>query len=212
MKIGVLWDLDGTLLNTLEDLADATNYALERHGYPTRTIDEVRQFVGNGAARLIRLAVPEGADPQPVLETFGVYYESHCQIKTRAYDGILEALAEVGRKYPMAIVSNKPDFAVKPLCRQYFGDIYGLGESPDCPRKPAPDMVFKAMRAIGVDACVYVGDSDVDVLTAKNAGMPCLSVLWGFRDRECIAAAGGTYFCQDPKQLLAALDSIVRDM
>lgn len=211
-KIGILWDLDGTLLNTLEDLTAATNYALRQHGYPSRTFDEVRSFVGNGAARLIRLAVPEGADPQPVLKTFGAYYETHCQIKSGPYNGILETLRQVGSKYPMAIVSNKPDFAVKPLCKQYFGDIYALGESPDCPRKPAPDMVFKAMKAIGVDACIYVGDSDVDVLTAKNAGMPCLSVLWGFRDRECIEKAGGTHFCEDPKQLLSALDSIASDL
>ena len=211
-KIGILWDLDGTLLNTLDDLADATNYALGRHGYPPRTIDEVRRFVGNGAARLIHLAVPEGEDPCPVLETFREYYEANCQVKTRASDGILDALAQVGQKYPMAIVSNKPDFAVKPLCKQYFGDIYALGESPDCPRKPAPDMVFKAMDAIGVDTCIYVGDSDVDVLTAKNAGVPCLSVLWGFRDRECITAAGGTHFCHEPKQLQTALDNIANSL
>ena len=207
-QLGILWDLDGTLLDTLEDLADATNYALAQHGYPARTFEEVRSFVGNGAARLIQSAVPEGEDHQPVLETFRAYYESHCQVKTRPYAGVLEALKAVGQKYPMAIVSNKPDFAVKPLCKQYFGEIYALGETPDCPRKPAPEMVFKAMKAIGVDACIYVGDSEVDVLTAKNAGVPCLSVLWGFRDRACIQAAGGIHFCSDPAQLPAALDAI----
>ena len=211
-KLGILWDLDGTLLNTLEDLTDATNYALMQHGHPARSLQEVRSFVGNGAARLIQLAVPDGADSQPVFDTFRAYYENHCQVKTRPYDGILEALTQVGRQYPMAIVSNKPDFAVKPLCRQYFGDIYALGESAACPRKPSPDMVFQAMEAIGVEACIYVGDSDVDVLTAQNAGVPCLSVLWGFRDRECIENVGGTHFCENPEELLSTLDSIANSL
>ncbi len=215
MKIGVLFDLDGTLLNTLEDLQDATNYALRAHGCPERTLEEVRMFVGNGAERLIRLAVPGRQDDPPVeqvLATFHRYYTAHCQGKTRAYDGILEALEQVGRKYPMAIVSNKPDSAVKPLCKLYFGDIYARGESADCPRKPAPDMVYKAMAAIGVDTCIYVGDSDVDVMTAKNANVPCLSVLWGFRDRECMEQVGGSHFCADPKDLLASLDAIAEKM
>ena len=209
MKIGILWDLDGTLLDTLEDLADGVNYALAQFGYPLRTLEEVRRFVGNGAKRLIDQAVPGDVDPQSVFDVFRTYYSANCQIKTKPYEGIPEALAELGKKYPMAVVSNKPDMAVKPLCAQYFPGIFARGESEDCPRKPAPDMVYKAMAEIGVDSCVYVGDSEVDVLTAKNAGVPCLSVLWGFRDREEIEAAGGVYFCETREELVRKLEEII---
>ena len=212
MKIGILWDLDGTLLDTLEDLADGVNYALREFGYPERTLEEVRRFVGNGAFNLIRQAVPEGTDPDPVFETFKTYYNAHCQIKTKPYEGILAVLAELGKKYPMAVVSNKPDSAVKPLCRQYFPGLYARGESTDCPRKPAPDMVVKAMADIGVEKCIYVGDSEVDVLTAKHAAVPCLSVLWGFRDRQEIAEAGGTHFCDDVADLPRKLEEMIRDL
>jgi phosphoglycolate phosphatase len=169
----------------------------------------VRRFVGNGARNPIVQAVPEGADVDMVLDTFREYYNAHCQIKTKAYDGILEALAVLGEKYPMAVVSNKPDSAVKPLCQQYFPGLYARGESADCPRKPAADMVYKAMEAIGVDRCVYVGDSEVDVLTAKNAGVPCLSVLWGFRDRDIIQAAGGTDFCESTGELVQKIEGMI---
>ena len=206
---GILWDLDGTLLDTLQDLTDAVNYSLRCFGYPERTLEEVRAFVGNGTRKLITRAVPEGADWEPVYEEYRVYYDAHCQIKTRPYPGIMGALAQLGGKYPMAIVSNKPDSAVKPLCRQYFPGIYALGEKADCPRKPAPDMVHRAMAEIGVDRCVYVGDSEVDVLTAKNAGVPCLSVLWGFRDREEIAQMGGVHFCSDPAGLAEKIEEII---
>lgn len=209
MKTGILWDLDGTLLDTLQDLADAVNHALSRFGYPRRTIEEVRRFVGNGATRLLALAVPEGADPEPVLACFRGYYNAHCRVKTKPYDGISEALAYLGAKYPMAIVSNKPDSAVKTLCADYFPGIYALGERPGCPRKPAPDMVCRAMAEIGVERCVYVGDSEVDVLTAQNAGVPCLSVLWGFRDRADMEEAGGRHFCESPQDLIAALEELM---
>ena len=204
----ILFDLDGTLLNTLDDLADATNAALAHFGCPGRTTDEVRQFVGNGAERLIRLALPGNADDpavSDVLAYFKDYYAAHSQVKTRPYDGIPEALIEVQTEFPVAIVSNKPDNAVKILCSQYFGNVFALGESSACPRKPAPDMVHKAMEAIGADRCIYVGDSEVDVLTAKNAGVPCLSVLWGFRDKEVLVEAGADHFCQVPADLLKIL-------
>ena len=204
MKTGILFDLDGTLLDTLEDLTDATNYALAQLGFPPRTKEEIRSFVGNGAWNQIRLSAPEGTDEQTLqqlLDTYKPYYAAHCQNKTRPYTGIPEVLAAVATKYPTAIVSNKPDIAVKPLCAQYFPGIFALGEKAGCPRKPAPDMVHRAMEAIGVDRCIYVGDSEVDVLTAKNAGVPCISVLWGFRDREEIEAAGGRHFCEDPSRL-----------
>ena len=209
MKTGILWDLDGTLLDTLADLTDALNYAMTQFGYPHRTMEDVRRFIGNGARRLIALSVPEGADVDAVLQVYKTYYDAHCQIKTKPYDGILEALAVLGEKYPMAVVSNKPDSAVKPLCAQYFPGIFARGESADCPRKPAPDMLFKTMEAIGVERCVYVGDSEVDVLTAKNAGVPVLSVLWGFRDRKEIEAEGGQHFCDDPAMLVEKLEEMI---
>jgi len=208
----ILFDLDGTLLNTLDDLVDATNATLTHFGCPERTWEEVRQFVGNGAERLIRLALPGKADDPDVYEVLAYYkdyYAAHSQIKTRPYEGILEALAAVREEFPVAIVSNKPDNAVKILCAQYFGDTYALGESDACPRKPAPDMVCQAMAAIGAERCIYVGDSEVDVLTAKNAGVPCLSVLWGFRDKEILVEAGATHFCEDPADLVNSLKEMI---
>ena len=211
MKTGILFDLDGTLLNTLEDLTDATNYALAAFGHPPRTIREVRRFIGNGAENQIRLSLPEDRkeDLQQVLAVYKPYYTEHCQIKTGPYEGVLDALKVLGEKYPIAIVSNKPDAAVKALCADYFPGIYALGEAAGCPRKPAADMVFKAMEAIGVDRCVYVGDSEVDVLTARNAGVPCLSVLWGFRDRAEIMDAGGSHFCEDTAKLVEKLEELI---
>ena len=208
----VLFDLDGTLLNTLDDLADAVNATLSYFGCPQRTVEEVRQFVGNGAERLIRLALPgktDDPDVQAVLAYFKDYYAAHAQIKTRPYDGILRALEEVKKEYPVAIVSNKPDNAVKILCRQYFGDVYAIGQSSALPRKPAPDMVYQAMETIGAESCIYVGDSEVDVLTAKNAGVPCLCVLWGFRDKQTLVEAGAAHFCGKPADLLKDLKEMI---
>ena len=206
--LGILFDLDGTLLDTLEDLTDAVNYALRRHGYAERTLAEVRRFVGNGTARLIKLSVPEGADYAPVLETYLEYYPAHSQIKTGPYKGILEALETVRSKYPVAVVSNKLDAAVKTMCADYFGDVYARGESSDCPRKPAPDMLYRAMEAVGADSCIYVGDSEVDVVTAKNAGGKCISVTWGFRDEEELVAAGAEHICREPAQLPGIIEKI----
>ncbi|MBR2047304.1 MAG: HAD family hydrolase [Oscillospiraceae bacterium] len=205
--VGILFDLDGTLLDTLEDLADATNFVMDTFGFPRRTIEEVRRFVGNGAMGLIRLAVPEGTAPDRAEEAFRAFqthYRANCQKKTRAYDGIPQVLAWLkDQGYPVAIVSNKPDAAVKVLCADYFPGLYARGEAPDCPRKPAPDMAWKAAEYLGVkpERCIYVGDSDVDVRTARNAGMEPLSVLWGFRDEQEIRAAGGIHFCRTPAEL-----------
>ena len=210
-RIGILFDLDGTLLDSLEDLKDATNAALTHFGCPTRSLAEIRSFVGNGARNQIRLSLP-GKPDDPELDTilgwYKEYYGAHCQIKTAPYTGILEALEEIRRDYPVAIVSNKPDAAVKTLCARHFPGIYALGEAPDCPRKPAPDMVFKAMQAIGADACIYVGDSEVDIETAKNAGAECVSVLWGFRDRDVLEEAGGTHFCETAEMLSTVIGAI----
>ena len=211
MKTGILFDLDGTLLNTLEDLLDATNVALAQFDCPARTLAELRTFVGNGARNQIRLSLP-GRDDDPdldeVLAFYKEYYSAHCQNKTAPYPGVMEALAELGKEFPLAIVSNKPDAAVKTLCARYFPGVYALGEAADCPRKPAPDMVFKAMKEIGVERCIYVGDSEVDIRTANNADVPCVSVLWGFRDRDVLEAEGGAHFCGTMEDMV----SLIREL
>lgn len=206
---GLLFDLDGTLLNTLDDLADSLNHTLAAFGYPTRTLEETRRFVGNGALELIRKAIPAGEDPQPVLKAFQTYYQSHCQVKTAPYPGILAALHQLHSRYPIAVVSNKPDAAAKALCALHFPGIYALGESPACPRKPAGDMVFAAMAAIGVETCLYIGDSEVDVATARNAGVPCLSVTWGFRDEAELKQAGANHFCTAPENLPDTIEKLL---
>lgn len=212
MKTGILFDLDGTLLDTLEDLQDSVNYALAQYGCPPRTLTEVKEFIGNGARKLIERSLPgkeNDPDVDEVLATYQAYYKTHSRIKTKPYDGILQALKEISDKYPIAIVSNKPDAATKALCKDFFGDVYARGESNDCPRKPAPDMLQKAMEIIGVDTCIYVGDSEPDVQTARNLGVKCLSVLWGFRDRKTLEQAGGEYFCDHPAKLLQMLEQML---
>ena len=210
MKTGIIFDLDGTLLDTLGDLCDSVNYALRFHGHPVRTLEEVRRFVGNGIGNLIQRAAPEGADTDAVLQTFREYYHAHSQVKTCPYEGIVAALNGIREKYPVAIVSNKVDSAVKPLCEMFFPGVYALGETSQCPRKPAPDMVYRAMADIGVEKCLYIGDSEVDVTTAANANVECLCVTWGFRDREDLIAAGGKYFCDDPTDLMRMIESMLR--
>ena len=204
----MIFDLDGTLLDTLGDLHDSVNYALEQVGLPKRSMLEVRRFVGNGARNLITQAVAGRADVEEVLTIFQRHYAAHCQIKTAPYLGISQVLEQLMEDYPVAIVSNKPDGAVKSLCGQFFPGISAWGETPDRPRKPAPDMVWKAMKELGVRAGIYIGDSEVDVITAENAGLPCVSVLWGFRDREEIEIQGGMYFCEDPEQLPEMIEKI----
>ena len=195
----VVFDLDGTLLNTLEDLADATNYALRTMQMPERTIVEVRAFVGNGVRRLMELSVPGGFDNPKFEETFAVfkkYYGEHCNDKTRAYDGVVPVLRKLKEKgYALAIVSNKIDFAVKELNEIYFEGIVqaAIGEREGVARKPAP-------------TAVYIGDSDVDVMTAKNSGLPCISVLWGFRDKEFLIEHGATNFAEKPEDIVKFLE------
>lgn len=206
-------DLDGTLLDTLEDLADAVNWALRRNGLPQRSLDEVRQFVGNGVRRLMLRAVPEAtADElfERVFADFKSYYVDHCQIKTRLYDGIpemLRALKALGLR--LAIVSNKLQEGVDELYERYFRDTVevAIGERPGVQRKPAPDMVRLALQELEVAAgdAVYVGDSDVDLQTARNSGLPCISVLWGFRDRQFLLDHGATTLIEQPAQLIAHL-------
>ena len=206
---GILFDLDGTLLDTLDDLTDATNHTLAQLGYPLRSREEMRRFVGNGAARQLQQSVPEGEPWEAALELYLPYYSTHCRIKTAPYPGIPETLAALREQYPVAIVSNKPDGATKALCADFFPGICAMGQSDGFPRKPAPDMVFRAMQEIGVDTCIYVGDSEVDILTAKNADVPCISVLWGFRDRKELAAAGGLHFCEEPSRLTETVNALI---
>ena len=204
-----VFDMDGTILDTLEDLKDSTNFALKKCGYPTRSYDEVRRFVGNGIRKLIERAVPEGLTVEQidrVHEVFTEHYKVHCADKTKAYDGIkllLEKLRASGVK--TAVVSNKADYGVQELCKEYFDGLfdYAVGEREGIRRKPAPDAVNEALRVLGIDKseAVYIGDSDVDFETAKNAELPCISVLWGFRDEEFLREKGATLFVRDPAEI-----------
>lgn len=205
-----VFDMDGTILDTLEDLKDSVNYALSECGYPQRTYDEVRSFVGNGIRKLIERAVPEGvsvSDIDRVHEVFTGHYKVHCADKTKAYDGIKPLLEELrANGIKTAVVSNKADYGVQELCKEYFDGLfdYAVGEREGIRRKPAPDSVNEALRVLGVpkSEAVYIGDSDVDYETAVNAGLPCISVLWGFRDEEFLRSKGATLFVREPSEIL----------
>lgn len=208
----VIFDLDGTLLNTLEDLTDAVNFSLKKYHKPERTIKEICSFVGNGIAKLIERSVPKETDvaeQEKILAAFREYYGKHCQDKTAPYKGILEVLEELKeKKIKMAVVSNKADFAVQELIPVYFGDLFtvakGENEAEGIRKKPAPDMVKAALRELGClkEQAVYVGDSDVDLLTAKNAELPCIGVSWGFRGRTFLQENGATMIADEPKEIL----------
>ena len=205
-----IFDLDGTLLNTLNDLAASTNHALRMSGMPERTVEQVRMFVGNGVHKLIERAVPEGTNREQieaVYDEFRKYYMLHGLDSTNSYDGVPEMLAELkqrGKK--MAIVSNKFYAATQELAHHFFGGIIdvAIGERDTIRKKPAPDTVFEALRMLEVEreGAVYVGDSDVDILTARNAGLPCISVLWGFRDRDFLLANGATTLVETPLDII----------
>lgn len=207
-----IFDLDGTLLNTLDDLAASVNYALRTHGMPERTLDEVRSFVGNGVRLLMERAIPEGsANPrfEETFATFRAYYMEHSLDTTRPYDGIPEVIhALKQRGCRLAVVSNKFYAATQELIRHFFPEItvaIGEHEAEGIRKKPAPDTVFEALRQLGVgkEKAVYVGDSDVDLQTAHNSGLPCISVLWGFRNRDFLLAHGATTFISRPEELLS---------
>lgn len=217
-----IFDLDGTLLDTLGDLAASVNYALRTYGMPERSLDEVRRFVGNGVRLLMERAVPDGADnPQfdMVFAAFRQHYMEHSLDTTRPYDGIPEMLLSLkARGCRLAVVSNKMMAATQELIRHFFPDTIevaiGEHEAEGIRKKPAPDTVFAALDALGIPrtnlglsgnpslSAVYVGDSDVDIETAHNAGLPCISVLWGFRDREFLLQHGATTFAAAPDNLL----------
>lgn len=207
-----IFDLDGTLLDTLTDLAASTNYALRTHGMPEHTIDEVRRFVGNGVRKLMERAVPDGAD-NPLFDeafaTFRQYYMEHSLDTTGPYEGIPEMLAALKAKgCHLAVVSNKMMAATQELCRHFFPETIevaiGENEAEGIRKKPAPDTVIAALRQLGVgeEGAVYVGDSDVDIDTARNSNLPCISVLWGFRDRDFLLQHGASTLISAPKELL----------
>ena len=205
-----VFDMDGTILNTLEDLADSTNYALKANGLPERTIDEVRRFVGNGIRLLIERAVPTDTDKKltdKVFDTFKEYYKTHCAVKTRPYDGIKDVLLELRKAGCLtAVVSNKADFAVQDLCKDYFDNLFdfAIGERADIKKKPAPDSVFEVLSKLNVekDNAVYIGDSDVDFATSVNAGMDVIMVGWGFRDEEFLREKGAKRIIKQPSEIL----------
>ena len=210
----VIFDLDGTLLNTLEDLADAVNFVMRANQYPERTVEEVRCFVGNGIRRLMEQAVPKhviGEEFERVFEEFKNYYTEHCQIKTCAYEGIMPLLSCLYEKrYAMAIVSNKNHAAVCELNDIYFKEYINvaIGQKDGIRKKPAPDTVIQALKELGKDKekAIYVGDSEVDFATAKNSGMDCALVTWGFRTVEELAEFSPTAFIDKPEELLGVLE------
>ena len=204
-----IFDLDGTLLSTLADLAASTNYALRTHHMPERSIDEVRRFVGNGVKKLMERAIPDGLN-NPLFEepfaTFRQHYMQHNLDTTQPYPGIMQLLEQLKAEGKnIAVVSNKFYAATRELCRHFFGDLVpvAIGEREDIRKKPAPDTVIEALRELGVDkeGAVYIGDSDVDIMTAKNSGMPCVSVLWGFRDKEFLLEHGATTLISQPEDM-----------
>ena len=207
-----IFDLDGTLLDTLGDLAASVNYALRTHGMPEHSLDDVRRFVGNGVRLLMERAVPDGA-MNPLFDeafaTFRQHYMTHSLDTTRPYNNILETLTALRDKgCHIAVVSNKMMAATQELCRHFFQDTVevaiGENENQGIRKKPASDTVFAALKALGVgkDEAVYVGDSDVDIQTAANAGIPCVSVLWGFRDRDFLVSHGAVTLISNPLELL----------
>jgi phosphoglycolate phosphatase len=219
MKTGkintVIFDLDGTLLDTLDDLADAVNYSLSQFQMPLKTREHVKSYVGNGIRQLMIRAVPNGEENpefERAFDTFKEYYGDHCNVKTKAYSGINEMLRELSRQgVKLAIVSNKVDSAVKELKDRYFGDVdVAIGDREGLPRKPAPDSVLMALNELGstIENAVYVGDSDVDIKTAGNAGLPCISVLWGFRDRKFLEENGADIFAETPLDILHILEAM----
>ena len=212
MRRAVLFDLDGTLMDTLQDLTDATNHTLRHFGCPERTAAEMRYIIGSGAYFQLTAAMGDRAgsvEMEEVYAFYRAYYDVHSQDKTAPYAGVQEALAQIAEKYPVGIVSNKPDPVVKTLCAEFFPGVYALGEDAKVrPRKPAPDMLQKALEDLGADSCIYVGDTQIDLETARNAGVPCLCVLWGFRDKDQLAAAGAEHFCETPNDLPTAIKKL----
>ena len=211
MKHTIIFDLDGTLLNTLEDLTDSVNYVMALHKLPTYTLDQVRAMVGNGIYVLMERAIPGGRSfsaYDTCIAEFQEHYKLHMQDKTSPFPGVLSLLKQLSQEgFGLAVVSNKFDAAVKALCRDYFGDLIpvAIGEHEACgiAKKPAPDTVLEAMRQLDAApaSCIYVGDSDVDIETARNSGIPCISVTWGFRDSSFLLEHGAAVLANDTLEL-----------
>ena len=212
----ILLDLDGTILDTLDDLADSVNFALSSLGHPTRTREEIRHIVGNGVVNLITRALPESATEEQFnecLATFKKHYEKNKTNKTAPYEGVIDVLHELkNRGHKLAIVSNKHNDAVQGLFDLYFTDVadFALGNCDFLPKKPAPDMVWYSIDKLGLsrESAVYIGDSEVDIETAKNSELPCISVSWGFRDEDVLIKSGATTIVRNPCDLIDAIESI----
>ena len=207
--LGVLWDMDGTVLDTLEDLHAAVNVSLRHFSLPEVSLEAVRAGLGNGAAHLVSAVAPAERVPE-VLAFYKPWYDAHCNIKTRPYPGILPLMEALrARGVRQAIISNKPHPAVKALAEAYFPGLLdsAVGESETVRRKPNPDAVLHAVKEMGLslEDCVYVGDTEVDLATARNAGMPCITVTWGFRSREHLLAAGATRMADSAEELASML-------
>ena len=210
----IVFDMDGTVLNTLEDLTISVNYVLEKYGMPKRSLEEYRMFFGNGIRHALELALPEGVSPEildEMVPVFREHYDRHCLDNTRPYDGILDLMKELKDcGYKMAIVSNKIDSAVKELNTRFFSEFVdvAIGEKPGIKRKPAPDTVYEALKELksDVNEAVYIGDSEVDYATAQNSGLKCISVLWGFRDKEYLEEVGAKLFAEKPEDILKILE------
>lgn len=222
-KKAVIFDLDGTLLDTVEDLTDSVNFVLQKHGREKRTIDEIREFVGNGAAKLVlRSLFCCGREDEPknfdkglfdvCFADFMEYYGCHSEIKTKPYENMIFMLEKLSKRgIAVGVVSNKPDFAVKQLCGKYFGEHVkvAVGDCEKFERKPAPDSTLYAIRQLVCEKAVYVGDSDVDIMTAKNAKIPCISVTWGFRDKKFLSEHGATSFADTADELFYKIIDIL---
>ena len=210
MKNTFIFDLDGTLLNTINDLADSTNFAIEKNGYKKRTVEEIRRFVGEGVRTLMIRALPSGVDDSVIdqcIKDFKEYYSKNMRNKTVPYEGIMALLKTLkDNNMKVGVVSNKFDRAVKELCKDYFGDLIDIavGEREGIAKKPAPDSVVEALRILDSkkECVLYIGDSDTDMETAKNAGVDSIGVTWGFRDREVLIETGAKYIVEKPLDIL----------
>lgn len=210
----IIFDMDGTILNTLEDLADCTNYVLRLNHYPEHPIEDIRQFVGNGIRKLIERAVPENtslSETDKVFSDFKSYYQEHCADKTKPYKGIPELLKTLRQKGCVtAVVSNKADSAVQKLCNDFFEGCfdYAIGDREGIPKKPAPNSILEILdkTGISIEKTVYIGDSDVDIATAGNAGTDHIIVTWGFRSKDFLKKCGAVVFAEHPQDILKLIN------
>ncbi len=208
-----IFDMDGTVLDTIEDLADSINFALRENGLSERTVEQVRGFVGNGIEKLVERAVPDSTPFQVrerILKTFNDYYPEHCAVKTRPYDGILELLGKLKSEgVKLAINSNKPDYGVKELCEKYFEGLFdaAVGIKEGGKTKPSPDALYEILSVLGCEKskAVYIGDSDVDIQTGRNASVRCISVDWGFKTRDFLLKNGAVEIASNCEELYALL-------